>query len=53
MSNLPFVTLSSFPAFAGVPSRALERIEELATTEVYEPGDKLIRKGDPGDRSTC
>lgn len=50
MSNLPFVTLSSFPAFAGVPSRALERIEELATTEVYQPGEKLIRKGDPGDR---
>lgn len=50
MAAVPFATLSSFPAFASVPKSAMKRLERLARSVVYAPGQKVVRRGDPGDR---
>jgi len=42
-------TLRAIPMFEGMSDRSIEAIDGLATPIVFQPGEMLVREGEPGD----
>lgn len=48
-SRVAHKTLSEFRAFRGLPELAVARLARLAAEVEFAPGEKIVRKGEPGD----
>jgi CPA1 family monovalent cation:H+ antiporter len=42
--------LSKVPIFAGLKEDQIARLAQMLTPEVFTPGERIIRAGDPGDK---
>lgn len=42
-------TLRAIPLFEGMSDRSIEGIDGLAAPIVFQPGETLVREGEPGD----
>jgi CRP/FNR family transcriptional regulator, cyclic AMP receptor protein len=46
----PPLSLSAHPFFTGLPAGLVQRLTPAALERSYEPGELLVRDGDPADR---